>query len=86
MNSTDNRIYRETFRFPIGTKFMTRNGKVSRVCTVSDHMTVTNSQGIVVKRYYQATHEFCGQSVTDHEVCDTTIARNLVDATIGDFA
>lgn len=85
-NQADNRIFRQAFRFPIGTKFMMRSGKVSRLCTVTDHMTVTNSSGVAVKRYYEATHEFCGQTITDHEVCDTTIARNLADATIGEFS
>jgi hypothetical protein len=40
-------------------------------------MTVTNSAGEVVKVYYQATHEFMGQTVTEHEVCDTTIAMGI---------
>ena len=68
-----------THRFPIGTKFET----VKKVGTkhirtahvVTEQMTVTNSKGEVVRRYYEAEHEFCGQMVTDHDVCDTTIAR-----------
>jgi hypothetical protein len=73
-------------RFPIGTQYTSRNGKVSRVCTVSDQLTVTNSKGEVVRLYYHATHEFMGQKLTDHDVGDTTIARNLFNARIEDFA
>ena len=73
-------------RFPIGTQFTMRTGKVSHLCTVSDQLTVTNARGEVVRRYYHATHPFMGQTLTDHDVVDTTIARNLVGASIGDFA
>lgn len=65
-------------KFPIGTKFQTRTGKASRLCTVIDHMTVTNSKGEVVKTFYQASHDFCGQQVIDHDVCEVTIARGLI--------
>ena len=65
-------------KFPIGTQFNSRNGRASRLCTVTDQMTVTNSKGEVVKTFYQASHEFCGQQVVDHDVCEVTIARGLV--------
>ena len=73
-------------RFPIGTQFMMRNGKTASLCTVTEQLTVTNSRSEVVSRYYEATHLFCGQPITDRNICDTTIARNLVGAAIGDFA
>ncbi len=71
-----------THRFPIGTQYMQRYGKGKadfRICTVSDHMTLTNSKGEVVRRYYQAQHTFAGQLLTDPDVADTTIARNLLE-------
>ena len=61
-------------RFPIGTKYETR-GKVKRICTVTEQLTVTNSKGEIVKEYYESQHEFCGQIVTDHDVRDVTVAR-----------
>lgn len=65
-------------RFPIGTRFTRRNGKVTQECEVTEQLTVINSKGEVVKCYYEARHLFCGQWVTDHDICDTTIARNLI--------
>lgn len=65
------------FRFAIGTQYMSQ-GKVKRVCTVVDQLTVTNAAGEVIKRYYKTSHEFMGQMVYEHDVCDTTIARNLI--------
>jgi hypothetical protein len=62
-----------TPRFSIGQQFTTR-GKGSKLCTVTDILTTTNSKGEVVKIRYVATHEFCGQTVTDHDVLETTIA------------
>jgi hypothetical protein len=64
-------------KFPIGTQFRT-GGKHPRLCTITDHMTVTNSRGEVVRTFYQATHEFCGQPVLDADVCEVTIARGLL--------
>lgn len=63
-------------RFPIGTQYTT-GGKHPQVCTVVDHLTTTNSEGEVVARRYVATHQFCGQTVRDSDVVDTTIARGL---------
>lgn len=63
-------------RFEPGTKFMSR-GKHPRVCTVTDVLTTTNLAGEVVKVRYVATHEFAGQTITDYDVCDTTIARGI---------
>lgn len=63
-------------RFPIGTQYKTR-GKHPRLCTVTEQLTVTNSKGKVVKTYYHATHEFLGQTITDFNVCDATIARGV---------
>jgi hypothetical protein len=60
-------------RFPIGTKFKTR-GKHPREMTVIDILRTYNSEGDLVKVRYVTTHEFCGQLVHDHDICDATIA------------
>lgn len=64
-------------RFPIGTKYATR-GRNRQVHTVTDQLTVTNSRGAVVAVRYVAEHQFCGQTVVDRDVVDTTIARGLL--------
>ena len=66
-------------RFPIGTQYQ-EPGKYSRLCTVVDQLTTTNSKGEVVARRYTAAHSFLGQTVTTHDVVDTHIARNLLPA------
>ena len=66
-----------THRFPIGTQYTRNTGKRRDVCTVVDQLTLTNSKGEVLRRSYVTAHPFCGQQVTEHDVCDTTIARNL---------
>ena len=64
-------------RFPIGTKYRT-GGKHPITCTVIDHLTTTNSKGELVAARYVTAHEFCGQTVTETDVVDTTIARGLL--------
>lgn len=66
-----------THRFPIGTKFYS-GGKHKRLCVVVDQLTTTNSRGEVVAVRYITSHEFCGQTVTELDVVDTTIARGLL--------
>ena len=66
-----------TPRFKIGTNY-TPVGK-NYVCTVTDVLTTRNSKGEVVKIHYEATHEFMGQTLTEHDVLETTIARGLLD-------
>ena len=70
----------KTHRFPIGTKFVRRDPLAAsqRVRTVIDHLTTTNSKGDVVAIRYVASHSFCGQTVTESDVVDTTIARGLL--------
>lgn len=63
-------------RFPIGTKYQPV-GKHAKLCTVTDQLTTTNSKGEIVSERYISTHEFCGATVTNHDVVDTTIARGL---------
>ena len=64
-------------RFAIGTQFKTR-GKYPRVCTVTDIWRTYNAADELVRVRYVATHEFLGQTITDCDVCDTTIAMGLV--------
>ena len=72
-------------RFPVGTKFKTqhRDGRKTwyRINRVTDIWTTYNLDGQLVKTRYVATHEFCGQTVTDYDVVETTIARGLIDET-----
>jgi hypothetical protein len=66
-------------RFKIGTLFKTR-GKHSRLCIVTDIHKTYNSKNELISIRYVATHEFAGQTVTNYDVCDTTIAMGLVGA------
>lgn len=68
-----------TARFNIGTTFLS-SGKRKDVCTVTDILRTYNSAGELVSLRYVATHPFMGQQVTDHDVVETTIARNVVEA------
>ena len=64
-------------RFAVGTKFKT-HGKAPRLCTVVDVWKTYNSAGEFIRLRYVATHEFCGQTVTEFDIVDTTIAMGLV--------
>ncbi len=64
-------------RFPIGTQYVSRHGKITRTCIVIDQLTTRNSAGAIVRECYVTTHEFCGQRIAEHDVCDTTIARGI---------
>jgi hypothetical protein len=66
-----------TTRFQIGQQFTTR-GKRPRLCTVTDILKTYNARGELVRVRYVATHEFMGQTVTDHDVCETTVAMGEV--------
>jgi len=72
-------------RFPIGTQFSTR-GKAPRICTVTDILKTYNSAGVLVAIRYVATHEYCGQFVTESNILDTTIAMGLFGETQKEFA
>jgi len=61
-------------KFPIGTQYRTRN-KRKDLCTVTDQLTTTNAKGETVSIRYVATHEFCGQTVTDYDVVEASISR-----------
>lgn len=66
----------KTHRFPVGLKF-TPLGRYPQENTITDQYTTTNSKGEVVGIKYAATHLFCGQTVTSHDVADAAIARGL---------
>lgn len=68
-----------TTDFAIGTEFMTR-GKHPLRCRVVDVLKTYNSAGELVQTRYVATHEFCGQEVTQRDIVATTIAMGLIDA------
>lgn len=64
-------------RFTIGQQFMTR-GKHPKLCTVKDIYKTYNSEGLLIKINYVASHDFMGQIVTNYEVTDTAIAMGLI--------
>ncbi len=72
-------------KYSIGQQFTTR-GKHPQVCTIVDIWTTLNSAGKPVKLRYVATHQFMGQTITDYDVLETTIAmgiaRTNVDRTV----
>jgi len=63
--------------YPIGYQFIRMGGarRKRQVETITDVLTTTNLAGDVVKTRYVATHEFCGQTITDCDVIPTTIDR-----------
>ena len=62
-------------RFPVGTQFVRVGRKL--VETVADYHVTRNLAGEIVKARYVCTHEFMGQTVTDSDVVETTIARGV---------
>jgi hypothetical protein len=64
-------------RYPIGTQYRTR-GKAPRLCTVTDIYRTFNSAGELVRLRYVATHDFCGQTLTEIDVVQTTIDMGLI--------
>lgn len=65
-------------RYQVGTKFTDRKG---RECEVVDFLTTTNMAGEVVKTTYVTAHTLMGQKILDRDVCETTIAKALWNAT-----
>ncbi len=63
-----------TAKYTIGTQYKSA-GKRPHICTVTDIWRVYNHYDELVKVRYVATHQFMGQTVTDYDVCETTIAR-----------
>ena len=64
-------------RYAIGQQYMTR-GKHPQCCTVVDILTTTNAAGDRVRIRYVSTHDFLGQSVSDYDVVDATIALGIL--------
>ena len=64
-------------RFPIGTEFSPRGNRSDRKYTVTDMHYTFNGKGELVKTRYVCTYPFCGRNITDHDVCETTIAIAL---------
>jgi hypothetical protein len=62
--------------YPIGTKFMSL-GKNAYECTIVDILKTYNSNNELVKVGYNATHEFLGQIVTEHNLPVSSIARGI---------
>lgn len=69
-------------RFAIGTTFK-RRGVVKMydsIGTVTDVQFTFDTSGKYVKTRYVATHEKMGQTITERDIVETTIARNLIQA------
>lgn len=64
-------------KFPIGTKYKPI-GKHTKECTVIDFHVTRNLAGDVVRTRYVASHQFLGQTLSDSDVVETTIARGLI--------
>ena len=64
-------------RFAIGQKFKTR-GKHPRICTITDILRTYNAADELVSIRYTATHDFCGQTVSETNICDATIAMGIM--------
>lgn len=77
MNTMPPPTTERTPRYRVGTTYNSP-GKHPKLCTVTDIHTTRNHRGDLVKIQYVATHEFLGQIVTDRELSESTIARNLV--------
>jgi hypothetical protein len=71
-----NPINHGKMKYPIGTKYSTR-GKHPRLCTVTDIWKTYDSKGDLVRKRYVATHDMLGQTVTDRDVVEVTIARGV---------
>jgi hypothetical protein len=67
-------------KFPIGHTYVTR-GKHPKVCTIVDIWKTYNSMGELVRVRYVTTHEFCGKTVTDYDVVETTVAMGTKETT-----
>lgn len=64
-------------KFNIGQQYKTM-GKQSKICTIVDIHKTYDSKGEMVKLRYVSEHEFCGQTLKDEDVVETTIARGLI--------
>ncbi len=64
-------------KYPTGTKFNTRH-KVPRTMQVVDILKTYDSKGELVEIRYVATYQFLGQTVTDRDVVETTIAMGII--------
>jgi len=65
-----------TGTYSIGTQYMPMR-KNTYVCTITDIHKTYNNNGDLVKTSYVATHEFCGQTITECDVPNSTIARGI---------
>ena len=62
--------------YEIGTQFKPV-GKHTPICTITDILRTYNSKGELVNTRYEASHEFCGQTVTETNIVAATIARGI---------
>lgn len=63
-------------RYKIGQEYTPR-GRAKRLCRVIDIHRTYNAAGELVRVRYVSQHSFMGQTITDSDVCETTIAIAL---------
>ena len=81
MNNTPNTTTAATEqlpRFAPGTQYIPQGRKHPDLHTVTDVLTTRNLAGALVSIRYVSTHTFLGQTLTNCDVIDPTIARGLV--------
>lgn len=61
----------------IGTQYIDRK---KRLCTVTDVWTTYNAAGEPVRIRYVVAHDFCGQSILEHDVLPITIKRLMQES------
>ena len=62
---------------PIGTQYLPKGRKNAKVCTITECFKTFDSEGNLVRVFYQSKHDFLGQAVINNDVCETTIARGI---------
>ena len=67
-------------KYPIGTKFIRRSNRKNKLVeTVTDYLeTRSVITGDLIKSRYVATHEFCGQIISDRDIPAASIAMGQI--------
>jgi len=66
-------------QFKVGTKFINKHTKRKDIETIVDIYITTNIKGDVIRTSYVATHDFMGSTVTNYDVCASTISRGIIN-------
>ena len=64
--------------YSIGTKFLSVNGKIKRLCTITDIWKTYDAATNLVKLRYVADHDGpLGGVITDYDISPVTVARGI---------